>query len=168
MILMKTSMGDISIELDFEGTPVTAKNFQSYVEAGFYDNTIFHRVINNFMVQGGGFTADMEQKEGLEPIKNEAKTGGLNTRGSIAMARTNEPHSASSQFFINVGDNDFLNFTSETEQGYGYCVFGKVVEGMDVIDAIKVVKTGQSGFHGDVPVEPITINSVVVVEAVES
>lgn len=157
-------MGDISIELDFEGTPETAKNFQKYVETNFFDNTIFHRVINNFMVQGGGFTADMEQKEGFAPIKNEAKTGGLNKRGTLAMARTNQPHSASSQFFINVGDNDFLNFTSETEQGYGYCVFGRVVEGMEVVDAIKAVKTGQNGFHGDVPVEPIMIESVLVLE----
>ncbi len=161
-------MGDIRIELDFEGTPNTAKNFQDYVEAGFYDNTIFHRVINNFMVQGGGFTADMEQKDGSANIANEAKTGGKNMLGTLAMARTNEPHSASSQFFINVGDNDFLNFTSETEQGFGYCVFGKVVEGMDVIDAIKAVKTGQNGFHGDVPVAPITIESASVVETVES
>lgn len=168
MILIKTSMGDIKIQLDFEGTPTTAKNFQDYVESGFYDNTIFHRVINNFMIQGGGFTADMEHKDGNDPIKNEAKTGGKNVRGSLAMARTNEPHSASSQFFINVNDNDFLNFSSETEHGYGYCVFGKVVEGMDVVDSIKAVKTGQNGFHGDVPVDPITIESVSVIEAVES
>ena len=155
-------MGDIRIELDFEGTPNTAQNFQDYVTSGFYDSTIFHRVINNFMIQGGGFTADMEHKEGNPAIKNEAKTGGKNVRGSIAMARTNEPHSASSQFFINVNDNDFLNFSSETSQGYGYCVFGKVVEGMDVVDAIKAVKTSQHGHHGDVPVEPVIIESVLV------
>ena len=164
MILIKTSKGDITVELDFEGTPNTAKNFQDYIESGFYDGTIVHRVINNFMIQGGGFNKDMEQKEGTDTIKNEAKTGGANKRGTLAMARTNEPHSASSQFFINVGDNDFLDFKSETEQGFGYCVFGKVIDGMDVVDAIKEVKTGQSGFHGDVPAEAIVIESATVLE----
>lgn len=164
MILMKTTKGDIGIELDFEGTPNTAQNFLDYVKSGFFDGTIFHRVIDNFMIQGGGFTVEMDQKEPNQSIKNEAKTGKSNKRGTIAMARTNDPHSATTQFFINVRDNDFLNFTSETEQGYGYCVFGEVVQGMDVVDAIKGVKTGQSGFHGDVPVEPIIIKSVTVAE----
>jgi peptidyl-prolyl cis-trans isomerase B (cyclophilin B) len=116
------------------------------------------------MIQGGGFNQDMEEQESSDSIKNEAKTGGANKRGTLAMARTNEPHSASSQFFINVGDNDFLDFKSETEQGFGYCVFGKVVEGMEVVDAIKEVKTGQSGFHGDVPVDAIIIESMAVLE----
>lgn len=167
MILIKTSKGDITVELDFEGTPNTAKNFQDYVESGFYNSTIFHRVINNFMIQGGGFDKEMEQQEGTDQIQNEAKTGGSNKKGTLAMARTNEPHSASSQFFINVADNDFLDFKSETEQGFGYCVFGKVVEGMDVVNAIKEVKTGQNGFHGDVPVEAITIELMAVLETAE-
>lgn len=164
MILMKTSMGDIKIELDMEGTPKTAQNFLNYVETGFYNNTIFHRVIDGFMIQGGGFDEKMSQKDTQDPIVNEASTGKKNTRGSIAMARTNDPHSASSQFFINVKDNAFLNFTSESESGYGYCVFGEVVEGMDVVDAIKAVDTGSHGFHQDVPREAVIIESVTVVE----
>lgn len=164
MILMKTNHGDISIRLDFEGTPTTAQNFVDYVESGFYDGTIFHRVIDNFMIQGGGFTADMDQKETRTPIKNEAKSGMANKRGTLAMARTNDPHSATGQFFINVRDNGFLDFKSESVDGYGYCVFGEVVDGMDVVDAIKAVKTGNHGFHGDVPVEAVVIESVTVVE----
>lgn len=168
MILFKTNKGDIKIALDFEGTPETAQNFATYVKAGFYDGTIFHRVIDNFMIQGGGFTSEMEQKPTEAAIKNEAKTGKTNKRGSIAMARTNDPHSATAQFFINVKDNDFLNFKSESVDGYGYCVFGEVVEGMDVVDAIKGVKTGQHGFHGDVPVEPVIIESVTILEQVDA
>ena len=161
---MKTNLGDIKIKLDFEGTPITAKNFLSYVDSGFYDGTIFHRVINNFMVQGGGFTEAMEQKESNDSIENEAKFGQQNKRGTLAMARTGEPHSATSQFFINVKDNDFLNFRSATPDGFGYCVFGEVVEGMDVIDSIKIVQTTNRMGHQDVPTDAVIIQSMTVIE----
>lgn len=160
MILIKTNMGDIKIELDKEGTPKTVENFINYVKSGFFEDTLFHRVIENFMIQGGGLDKNMESKNTNAPIENEAKTGKLNKRGTVAMARTNDPHSASSQFFINVKDNDFLNFRSETPDGWGYCVFGEVVEGMDVVDKIRKVKTGNHGYHQDVPVEHVVIESV--------
>ena len=162
MITIKTNMGDIKIQLDHDNTPVTANNFLQYAKDGFYDGTIFHRVINGFMVQGGGFAKGMEQKDTRDAIENEADKGGKNKKGSIAMARTSDPHSASSQFFINVADNDFLNFKSKDAQGWGYCVFGEVIDGMDVIDNIKQVKTGNHGFHQDVPVEEVVIEKVVV------
>lgn len=164
MITLKTNHGDIKLELDFENTPNTAQNFLDYAKAGFFDGTIFHRVIPGFMIQGGGFTADMQQKAGNPPIQNEANLGGTNKRGSLAMARTMEPHSASSQFFINVKDNDFLNHTSQDMQGWGYCVFGHVTEGMNVVDSIISQPTTSRAGHDDVPVDSITIESVVVEE----
>lgn len=162
MIEMKTNFGEIKIELDFENTPVTAQNFVDYAESGFYNGTIFHRVIDGFMIQGGGFTEAMEQQSTKAPIENEAEKAKPNKRGTIAMARTNNPHSATAQFFINVKDNDFLNFRSATPDGYGYCVFGEVVEGMDVVDQIKAVATTNRMGHQDVPVEPVIIESVTV------
>lgn len=167
MITLKTNLGDIKIDLDFTNTPNTAKNFLEYVESGFYDNTIFHRVINNFMIQGGGFTSGMEQKRGRAPIQNEADKGKPNKRGTVAMARTSDPHSASSQFFINVKDNDFLNHSAKTPQGWGYCVFGNVVEGMDVIDKIKAVSTTSRAGHQDVPAQDVIIEKVIVDEKVK-
>lgn len=164
MVLLTTNFGQIKIELFKEEAPVTAQNFLDYVESGFYDNTIFHRVIPGFMVQGGGMAPGMEEKDGNAPIKNEANNGLKNERGTLAMARTMEPHSASSQFFINSVDNGFLNFTSESSQGWGYCVFAKVVEGMDVVDKISEVKTGRFGMHQDVPVEDIVIEKAEIVE----
>ncbi|XXJ18474.1 peptidylprolyl isomerase [Desulfovibrio caledoniensis] len=164
MIKMETSMGDIVIELDFEKAPKTAANFQQYVEEGFYDGLIFHRVISNFMIQGGGMDPDMKEKTTREPIQNEANNGLTNDKYTLAMARTMDPHSASSQFFINVKDNGFLNFSSETPQGWGYAVFGKVVEGQDTVDKIKDVATGRHGFHDDVPLEPVVIDKATVVE----
>jgi peptidyl-prolyl cis-trans isomerase B (cyclophilin B) len=160
MILMKTTKGDIKIELDAEKAPKTVANFLKYVESGHYTDTIFHRVISNFMIQGGGMTANMAQKKASATVENEANNGLKNVRGSIAMARTSDPHSAGAQFFINVVDNGFLDFKAPTQQGWGYCVFGKVVEGMDVVDAIRAVPTAP----GDVPKETITIISVTVVE----
>lgn len=157
MVIMKTSKGDIKIELFADKAPETVKNFLTYVDSKFYDGTIFHRVISGFMIQGGGFTADMQQKPTSAPVKNEAANGLKNTRGTLAMARTSDPQSATAQFFINVVDNDFLNFTSPDARGYGYCVFGKVTEGMDVVDAIRNVKTGSKGFFQDVPVETVEI-----------
>ena len=157
MILINTSKGDIRLQLDEENTPETAANFLKYVRSGFYNDTIFHRVIDGFMIQGGGLTADMETKSTELPIKNEAKSGKQNTRGSIAMARTTAPHSATSQFFINLADNKFLNFSGEQTQNYGYCVFGEVVEGMDVVDLIAKIKTGHRKGHGDVPMEDVVI-----------
>ena len=138
------------------------ENFLSYVKDGFYDNTIFHRVIAGFMIQGGGFTADMDQKDTKATIENEANNGVANETGTIAMARTNDPHSATAQFFINVNDNDFLNHTSESVNGWGYCAFGKVTEGMDVVEKIKSVKTGSHGYHQDVPVEPVIIEKAII------
>ncbi|MBL8481675.1 MAG: peptidyl-prolyl cis-trans isomerase [Rhodocyclaceae bacterium] len=157
MVKLHTSLGVITLELDEQKAPVTAKNFIDYVNAGHYSNTVFHRVISNFMIQGGGFEPGMKQKATREPIKNEANNGLANARGTIAMARTNEPHSASAQFFINVTDNDFLNFKSESPQGWGYCVFGRVTEGMEVVDAIRKVRTGSKGIHQDVPIEDVLI-----------
>lgn len=161
-ILMTTTVGPMTLELDADNAPKTVENFLSYVSNGFYDGTIFHRVIDNFMVQGGGFTADMEQKATQAPIENEANNGLKNARGTIAMARTQDPHSATAQFFINVQDNDFLNHTGENMQGWGYAVFGKVTEGEDVLDKIRCVQTGSQAGHQDVPVEPIIIESVTV------
>ena len=162
-ILMTTTVGPMTLELDADNAPKTVENFLSYVSTGFYDGTIFHRVINNFMVQGGGFTADMDQKTAQAPIENEANNGLKNARGTIAMARTQDPHSATAQFFINVQDNDFLNHTGENMQGWGYAVFGKVTEGEDVLDKIRCVQTGNQAGHQDVPVEPIIIESVTVI-----
>jgi len=164
MIKMHTNYGVIGLELDAAKAPVTVENFMRYAREGFYEGTIFHRVIGNFMIQGGGMTANMVNKPTHEPIKNEADNGLKNERGTIAMARTNDPHSATAQFFINVVDNGFLNHQSPTPQGWGYCVFGKVVEGMDVVDRIKGVTTTNAGFHQDVPVEPITIEKVEIEE----
>ena len=164
MVVISTSKGDIRLQLDTENTPVTAENFLSYVRSGFYDTTIFHRVISGFMIQGGGLDSNMEQKQTQSPIKNEAKNGKPNKRGTIAMARTMDPHSATAQFFINVADHAFLNYTADSMQGFGYCVFGEVVEGMDIVDAIAKVKTGQSMGHADVPVEEVSILSVKEVE----
>ena len=162
-ILMTTTLGPMTLELDADNAPKTVENFLSYVSNGFYDGTIFHRVINNFMVQGGGFTADMEQKATQAPIDNEANNGLKNARGTIAMARTQDPHSATAQFFINVQDNVFLNHTGENMQGWGYTVFGKITDGEDVLDKIRCVQTGSQAGHQDVPVEPIIIESVTVI-----
>ena len=164
MVTLKTNHGDITIELFADKAPATVENFLNYVKEGFYDNTIFHRVINGFMIQGGGFTPEMDQKATNAPIANEANNGVANEKGTIAMARTNDPHSATGQFFINVNDNDFLNHTSESVNGWGYCAFGKVTDGMDVVEKIKAVKTGTNGFHQDVPVEPVIIESAVITE----
>lgn len=160
MVVISTSKGEIHLNLDMENTPETAENFLNYIRSGFYNDTIFHRVIPGFMIQGGGFNTGMEQKTTEAPIKNEAKNAKQNKRGTIAMARTMDPHSATAQFFINVADNGFLNYTGDNAQGYGYCVFGEVVEGMDVVDAIAKVKTGQRMGHGDVPVEEVSIIEV--------
>ena len=157
MVKLSTNFGDITIELDAEKAPITAANFLHYVEKGFYEGVIFHRVMNGFMVQGGGFDANMKQKPTDAPIKNEADNGLANDKYTVAMARTSVPDSASSQFFINVADNDFLNHTAPTPSGWGYCVFGKVVEGMDVVDKIKAVPTTSRAGHQDVPVEPVVI-----------
>ncbi len=163
MIKLHTSLGVISLELDAEKAPKTVKNFIEYVESGHYNGTIFHRVIDGFMVQGGGMTPDMQQKPTRESIENEANNGLKNERGTIAMARTQAPHSASAQFFINVADNEFLNYRSPDLHGWGYCVFGKVVDGMDVVDKIRAVKTGRRGFFEDVPNEDIVIERAEVV-----
>ncbi|MBF6989857.1 peptidylprolyl isomerase [Cupriavidus sp. IK-TO18] len=163
-VQLQTNQGVITIELDAEKAPKSVENFLSYVRKGHYDNTIFHRVIKNFMIQGGGFEPGMKQKSTDAPIENEAGNGLKNDRYTVAMARTNAPHSATAQFFINVVDNDFLNFTSPTPQGFGYAVFGKVVEGTDVVDQIKGVRTGSSGFHQDVPLEDVVIEKATVVE----
>ena len=163
-VLMTTTVGPITLELDTDNAPKTVDNFLSYVTDGFYDGTIFHRVIDNFMIQGGGFTADMEQKDTKAPVENEANNGLRNNRGTIAMARTQDPHSATAQFFINVQDNDFLNHTGENIQGWGYAVFGKVTDGEDVLDKIRCVQTGGQGGHQDVPVEPIIIESVTLID----
>ena len=164
MVTLKTNHGDITLELFADKAPKTVENFLSYVKDGFYDGTIFHRVIDGFMIQGGGMTPDLEQKTTKDPIENEANNGVANTAGTIAMARTNDPHSATAQFFINVKDNDFLNFSSESMNGWGYCVFGKVTAGMDVVEKIKNVKTGNYGYHQDVPVEAVVIENAVVSE----
>jgi peptidyl-prolyl cis-trans isomerase B (cyclophilin B) len=156
-VKLTTNMGEIVLELDAAKAPKTVENFVTYVNEGFYNGTIFHRVISNFMIQGGGFEAGMKQKPTKANIPNEAANGLKNAQYTIAMARTPDPHSASSQFFINVANNDFLNYTSATNQGFGYCVFGKVIEGTEVVDKIKAVKTGNSGFHQDVPKEDVVI-----------
>ena len=161
-VKLTTTKGDIVIELNEEKAPVTVQNFLNYVRDGFYDGTIFHRVIPNFMIQGGGFNDQMMQKNTQDPIKNEADNGLANERGTIAMARTQDPNSATAQFFINHKDNAFLNHTSPDIQGWGYCVFGKVSEGMDVVDAIAAVKTTNRSGHSDVPEELITITSATV------
>jgi peptidyl-prolyl cis-trans isomerase B (cyclophilin B) len=150
-------MGAITLELDAKKAPKTVENFVAYVKAGHYDGTIFHRVMDNFMIQGGGFNDKMVQKPTKAAIKNEADNGLKNAKYTIAMARTNDPHSATAQFFINVADNEFLNFSSPTDRGWGYAVFGKVSAGMDVVDNIRKVKTGNNGFHQNVPLEPVTI-----------
>ncbi len=156
-VKLTTNHGDITLQLDAEKAPKTVANFLAYVEAGHYDGTVFHRVIKNFMIQGGGFAVGMDQKETNAPVENEAANGLKNKRGSIAMARTNDPHSATAQFFINTVDNDFLDFKSPMGQGWGYCVFGEVVEGLDTVDKIRAVATGNKGFHQDVPKEDVII-----------
>ena len=164
-VTIKTSVGDIQLELNDEKAPITVENFKTIAQSGYYEGTIFHRVINGFMVQGGGLNADMSNKSsGTSPIQNEANNGLANDRGTIAMARTMDPHSATSQFFINHKDNSFLNHTGENSQGWGYAVFGVVTEGMDVVDQIAEVATGSSGGHQDVPEEAITIDSVTISE----
>jgi cyclophilin family peptidyl-prolyl cis-trans isomerase len=160
MVEMRTSLGTMRIELYPDKAPKTVENFLQYARDGFYDGTVFHRVIEGFMIQGGGFAPDMTEKETRPPIENEASNGLKNVRGSVAMARTNDPHSASSQFFINTVDNPGLDFTAETVQGYGYAVFGQVVEGLETLDAIKKVSTGSRGGHDDVPMNPVVIESV--------
>ncbi len=152
-----TSLGAFTLQLDAEKAPKTVENFLAYVAAGHYDNTVFHRVIKGFMIQGGGFEPGMKQKECPPPIDNEAANGLKNKRGTIAMARTGDPHSATAQFFINVVDNDFLDFKAPSGQGWGYCVFGEVTDGMETIDAIRAVRTGNKGFHQDVPVDDVVI-----------
>lgn len=163
MVKLHTNHGIITIKLDAEKAPNTVKNFLEYVNSGFYNNTIFHRVIDNFMIQGGGFEPGMKQKPVNAPIKNEANNGLTNDAYTVAMARTSDPHSATAQFFINVKNNSFLNFTSEDSQGWGYCVFGKVVEGTEVVDAIRKVQTATTGFHQDVPTEDVIITQAEVV-----
>lgn len=163
MILLKTNMGDITIELNHEKAPKTAANFEQYVKEGFYDGVIFHRVIDGFMVQGGGMEVGMKQKQTRAQIENEADNGLKNEVGTLAMARTMDPHSASAQFFINVADNEFLNHTGKNSQGWGYAVFGKVVDGMDVVNRIKSVKTGNKMGHQDVPVEDVIIEKAEVI-----
>lgn len=162
--ILNTNLGVIEIELNDEKAPLTVENFVAYIKSGHYNGTIFHRVIDGFMIQGGGFNAQLEQKPVRDEIKNEANNGLKNDRYTIAMARTMAPHSASAQFFINLTDNDFLNFTAEETHGWGYAVFGKVTAGMDVVDKIRLVKTGSSGMHDDVPVEPVVIETATVVE----
>jgi len=157
MVILHTSHGDIAIELDAENAPKTVENFLQYVRDGHYDNTVFHRVIENFMIQGGGMEPGLKQKPTRAAIANEAANGLKNKRYTVAMARTNDPHSATSQFFINVADNDFLDFKSPGGNGWGYCVFGKVVKGQEVVDRIKSVPTGSSGFHQDVPRDDVVI-----------
>ena len=163
MIKLHTNFGVISIELDHEKAPITAANFEQYVKDGFYDGVIFHRVIKGFMIQGGGMDADMKEKQTRDTIENEAANGLKNDKYSIAMARTSAPHSASAQFFINTTNNDFLNFKAPNPQGFGYAVFGKVVEGFDVVDQIEGVKTGNKGFHQDVPKDAVVITKAEIV-----
>nr|WP_298414302.1 peptidylprolyl isomerase [uncultured Halomonas sp.] len=164
MIVLHTNYGDIHLELDHDNAPKTAANFEQYVRDGHYDNTLFHRVIDGFMVQGGGFDSDFEQKPTRDPIDNEADNGLKNVTGSVAMARTQDPHSATAQFFINVADNEFLDHRGKNLQGWGYCVFGKVVEGMDVVEKIKALPTTRRGMHADVPVEDVMIQRAEIVE----
>jgi peptidyl-prolyl cis-trans isomerase B (cyclophilin B) len=165
MVIIRTTFGDITLELDADKAPKTVENFLNYAREGFYDGTVFHRVIDNFMIQGGGFNADMSQKDSGEPIENEADNGLKNDFGTIAMARTMDPHSATAQFFINVKDNDFLNHTGKNMQGWGYTVFGKISQGEEVLDKIRAVPTTSRGGHQDVPQDPVIIESVEIVEA---
>ncbi|HIF9122074.1 TPA: peptidylprolyl isomerase [Photobacterium damselae] len=162
MIILTTNIGDITIELNLDKAPVSSKNFKKYCEDGFYEGTVFHRVIDGFMIQGGGYCADMEEKPTRAPIVNEANRGLKNTIGTIAMARTDAPHSATAQFFINLDDNDFLDHTGTTNLGWGYAVFGKVIAGMDVVNQIAKVKTTSKFGHDDVPCETITIEKVTI------
>jgi peptidyl-prolyl cis-trans isomerase B (cyclophilin B) len=163
MVKLKTNFGDITINLNAEKAPATVANFLEYAKNGFYSNTIFHRVINGFMIQGGGFEPGMKQKPTKDPIKNEADNGLKNEKYTLAMARTNDPHSATAQFFINVENNEFLNFKSPTPQGWGYCVFAEVVEGKDIVDKIVAVKTSSKGFHQDVPIEDVVIQGIEII-----
>lgn len=164
VVLIETNHGEITLELDRVNAPITVDNFLKYVKSGHYDGTIFHRVISTFMIQGGGYDQDFNEKKTLEPIKNEANNGLSNERGSIAMARTNDPHSATSQFFINVVNNDFLNFKAPSGTGWGYAVFGKVTHGMDVVDKIRKVDVGNHNGHANVPQEPVIMTKVRIVE----
>ena len=164
MIRLQTSLGPITLELDRERAPKTASNFESYVRKGFYDGTVFHRVINGFMIQGGGFEPGMKQKRTRAPVKNEAANGLKNKAYTVAMARTSDPHSATAQFFINVKDNDFLDHTAPTPQGWGYCVFGRVTAGQDVVDRIKAVRTGSRPPHQDVPQDDVVIERAELAE----
>ncbi|WP_116364268.1 peptidylprolyl isomerase [Parahaliea mediterranea] len=164
MVIIRTTFGPITLDLDAEKAPKTVENFLSYARDGHYDGTIFHRVIDNFMIQGGGFDTDMNQKSTQAPIENEADNGLKNDFGTIAMARTMDPHSATAQFFINVKDNDFLNHSGKNMQGWGYCVFGKVTEGAEVLDKIRAVATTSKNGHQDVPAEPVIIETVDIVE----
>ncbi|SDL74212.1 peptidyl-prolyl cis-trans isomerase B (cyclophilin B) [Franzmannia pantelleriensis] len=165
MIVLQTNFGDIVVRLEHDKAPKTAANFEQYVTDGHYDGTLFHRVINGFMVQGGGFDTDFNQKPTRDPIENEADNGLKNLTGTLAMARTQDPHSASAQFFINVADNDFLNHTGKSIQGWGYCVFGEVVEGMSVVERIKDVPTTRRGMHADVPAEDVVIQRAYLKDA---
>ncbi|QTF91028.1 peptidylprolyl isomerase [Halomonas sp. BM-2019] len=165
MIILQTNYGDIHVELDHEKAPKTAANFEQYVRDGFYDGTLFHRVIDGFMIQGGGFDEDFNQKPTRDPIDNEADNSLQNEAGTLAMARTQDPHSATAQFFINVADNAFLNHSGKSIQGWGYCVFGRVVEGMEVVEKIKGVTTARRGMHADVPAEDVVIQKAFVKEA---
>lgn len=167
-VKLSTNFGDIILTLEDETAPKTVENFLSYVKEGFYNGTVFHRVINGFMIQGGGFDETMKQKQADEPIENEANNGLKNVVYTVAMARTSDPHSATCQFFINVANNDFLNFTVPTPQGWGYAVFGTVTEGQAVVDCIKAVPTGNKGFHQNVPVEPVTILRAQILEDLEA
>ncbi|MGL5336977.1 MAG: peptidylprolyl isomerase [Enterovibrio sp.] len=160
MVTLHTNFGDITLELFADKAPVTVENFLQYCRDGFYDNTLFHRVIDGFMIQGGGMSIGLKEKNARAPIKNEASNGLSNKTGTIAMARTSDPHSASCQFFINVSDNNFLDFRSQSRDGFGYCVFGQVTQGMEVVNKIKAVKTGSRSFHQDVPVDEVVITSV--------
>lgn len=164
MVVLKTNYGDIKIELFADKAPNTVANFLQYVEDGTYNNTIFHRVISNFMIQGGGFAPGMDEKTTRASIENEADNGLSNEVGTLAMARTNDPHSATCQFFININNNDFLDFSAPNERGFGYCVFAKVIDGMDVVDSIKAVDTGNAGPHQDVPIQDVVIESVELIE----
>ena len=163
MILMETTLGNFTIELFETDAPETTANFKQYVEDGFFDNTIFHRVIDGFMIQGGGFEPGMKEKSTRAPIQNEANNGLANNRGTLAMARTMDPHSATAQFFINVVDNDFLNFRSESRDGWGYCVFGRVFDGMETLDAIRVVETTRRAGNSDVPADDVIITKATIV-----
>ena len=165
MITLHTNHGDITLELDFDKAPISAANFLAYARDGFFDGTVFHRVIKDFMIQGGGFDAEMQQKPTKSPIANEADNGLKNDFGTVAMARTNDPNSATAQFFINVKDNNFLNHTAKNPQGWGYAVFGKVVDSEDTIKAIKAVATGNRGGHQDVPLENVSIESLTISDA---